>query len=56
MLDRWLEVYRGVARTNGGEPDAARHLTQRANAAGFAQVAASASAWCFAHGEILCTP
>ena len=50
-LDRWLEVYRGVARANGAEPDAARRLLAWANAAGFADVQCSATAWCFATPE-----
>jgi 2-polyprenyl-3-methyl-5-hydroxy-6-metoxy-1,4-benzoquinol methylase len=47
-LDRWREVYSAVARANGGEPDAGRHLLAWAHAAGFEDVSASASAWCFA--------
>jgi 2-polyprenyl-3-methyl-5-hydroxy-6-metoxy-1,4-benzoquinol methylase len=47
-LGRWLDVYRTVARANGGEPDAGRHLLAWAHAAGFTDVTASASAWCFA--------
>jgi SAM-dependent methyltransferase len=47
-LARWLELYREVARANGGEPDAGRRLLSWAHAAGFDQVTASASAWCFA--------
>lgn len=47
-LDRWLALYRRLARGNGGEPDAGRHLRGWAMAAGFAEVSASASAWCFA--------
>lgn len=50
-LDRWLELYRDVARRNGGEPDAGRHLLGWANAAGFATVAPSGSLWCFATPE-----
>jgi len=37
-----------VARSNGGEPDAGRRLLSWARAAGFDDVQASASAWCFA--------
>jgi SAM-dependent methyltransferase len=48
LLDRWLDVYRTVATQNGGEPDAGRHLLAWANAAGLADVTASASVWCFA--------
>jgi len=47
-LDRWLDLYEDIARRNGGEPDAGRHLKAWANAAGFDDVAASASVWCFA--------
>ncbi len=47
-LDRWLALYRSVARRNGAEPDAGRHLLAWARAAGFAEVRASASTWCFA--------
>lgn len=46
-LHRWLELYRQVARRNGGEPDAGRRLRGWAQAAGFASVTASASVWCF---------
>jgi SAM-dependent methyltransferase len=47
-LDDWLATYRAVARGNGAEPDAGRHLLGWANAAGFRSVRASASVWCFA--------
>jgi hypothetical protein len=36
-----------VARALGGEPDAGRHLLSWTRAAGFAEVTASASAWCY---------
>jgi SAM-dependent methyltransferase len=52
-LDRWREVYRAVARANGGEPDAGRRLLAWAHEAGFSDVTASASAWCFAGHEEL---
>jgi ubiquinone/menaquinone biosynthesis C-methylase UbiE len=48
LLDRWQELYQRVARANGGEPDAGRRLAGWARAAGFADVRASASSWCFA--------
>ena len=48
LLDRWLAVYQAVARANGGEPDAGRRLLAWGRAAGFAEVVASASTWCFA--------
>lgn len=50
-LDRWLDLYRAVARSNGGEPDAGRWLLRWAHEAGFADVRSSASAWCFATVE-----
>jgi SAM-dependent methyltransferase len=50
-LDRWLDVYRTVARANGGEPDAGRHLLAWARAAGFTDITPSASVWCFAEPE-----
>ncbi|GII80516.1 hypothetical protein Sru01_54980 [Sphaerisporangium rufum] len=47
-LDEWLALYRRVARANGGEPDAGRRLLSWARRAGFTDVVASASVWCFA--------
>lgn len=47
-LDDWLEIYEAVARSNGAEPDAARHLLSWVHAAGFTDVACSATTWCFA--------
>ncbi|TFD55155.1 methyltransferase domain-containing protein [Cryobacterium frigoriphilum] len=47
-LTAWQRVYRQVHRWNGGEPDAGRHLTAWARAAGFTDVRSSASIWCFA--------
>ncbi|GAA1437483.1 methyltransferase domain-containing protein [Microlunatus lacustris] len=52
-LDRWLELYRALARANGGEPDAGRRLVAWAHAAGFGSVTPSASVWCFATAEDL---
>ncbi|MFE0735020.1 class I SAM-dependent methyltransferase [Streptomyces sp. NPDC058855] len=46
-LDDWLDLYRRVARANGGEPDAGRHLVSWARRAGFTEVTATATAWCF---------
>ena len=51
LLSRWLELYRTIARLNGGEPDAGRTLLAWANAAGFTDVQATASVWCFADAE-----
>ena len=52
-LDEWLELYRTLARGNGGEPDAGRRLLSWALEAGFdaADVTATASVWCFATPE-----
>jgi SAM-dependent methyltransferase len=47
-LDEWQALYRAVARGLGGEPDAGRHVLAWARAAGFSEVTASASAWCYA--------
>jgi len=46
-LDRWLELYHEVARGNGGEPDAGRHLTRWVREAGFVELEASGSTWVF---------
>lgn len=51
VLDRWLDAYRTVARSNDAEPDAGRHLKGWALAAGFSRVVASASVWCFTEEE-----
>lgn len=47
-LDRWLEIYRAVAKGAGAEPDAARHLLAWAHAAGASSVIPTASIWCYA--------
>jgi len=47
-LDEWLALVRKAMRANGGEPDAGRRLLSWARAAGFTDVTASASVWCFA--------
>ena len=46
-LDRWLEVYSAVARSNQAEPDAGRRLLSWAHAAGLEDVAAGSSTWCY---------
>jgi SAM-dependent methyltransferase len=46
LLDRWLACYLAVARGNGAEPAAGRHLLSWALAAGLTDVTTSASAWC----------
>jgi SAM-dependent methyltransferase len=47
-LDTWLDLYRTIARRNGGEPDAGRHLLGWFHAAGYDEVRPGASVWCFA--------
>ena len=44
-LDRWMEIYRGVAHDAGTEPDAGRRLLAWAHAAGAVDVSPSASHW-----------
>lgn len=50
-MDRWLELYREIARTNDAEPDAGRQMLAWAQAAGFTDITASASVWCYATPE-----
>lgn len=50
-LDRWLEIYRRVARANDAEPDAGRRLLSWARAAGFEDVTPGSSTWCYATPE-----
>ena len=50
-LDHWRATYRSVARANGGEPDAGRHLLSWARGAGFREIHSSASVWCFSDDE-----
>ena len=47
-LERWRDLYCRVARAHGGEPDAGRRLLSWARAAGYADVTATASTWCYA--------
>lgn len=51
VLDEWLDLYRKIHRRNGGEPDAGRRLLSWAQAAGFTDIDASASAWLYATPE-----
>ena len=44
----WRSVYMATARANGGEPDAGGRLLAWAHRAGFTEVMASASTWCYA--------
>lgn len=50
-LDQWLRLYSGAAREAGGEPNAGRRLLGWARAAGFTDITASSSTWCFATPE-----
>lgn len=47
-LDDWLALYEAASRANSGEPDAGRRLLAWARGAGFNDVAATSSTWCFA--------
>ncbi|MBC7724572.1 MAG: methyltransferase domain-containing protein [Burkholderiaceae bacterium] len=47
-LTTWMTTYQAVHRSNGGEPDAGRRLSSWARAAGFTDITATASVWCFA--------
>lgn len=50
-LDQWLDLYEEAARTNGGEPDAGRHLLSWAQEAGFDDITPTGAIWCFATPE-----
>jgi SAM-dependent methyltransferase len=50
-LSEWLDLYERVARGNGGEPDAGRRLLAWGRAAGFTELSATSSTWCFANQE-----
>jgi len=47
-MDEWRALYQRVARAVGGEPDAGRQILRWARRAGFNDIVASASSWCFA--------
>ncbi|GAB3735297.1 methyltransferase domain-containing protein [Nocardiopsis nanhaiensis] len=44
-LDAWMDLYQRVARANGGEPDAGRHMLAWAHEAGFTDVTYVAEVW-----------
>lgn len=50
-MDDWLELYRRVARANGGEPDAGRRLKSWALRAGLTDITASSATWTYATAE-----
>jgi len=47
-LDEWMQLFQGVTRANGGEPNAGRRLLAWAHEAALGMVEPSASTWCFA--------
>jgi len=47
-MSLWRSVYMATARGNGGEPDAGSRLLAWTHRAGFTEVTASASTWCYA--------
>ena len=51
-LERWRRVYMATARANGGEPDAGSRLLSWFRTAGFSDVEASTSTWCYATPEL----
>jgi len=50
-IGEWFSLYSRAARANGGEPDAGRRLLSWARQAGFTDVTATASTWCYATPE-----
>ena len=51
-LERWRQIYMATARANGGEPDAGSRLLSWFRTAGFSDVEASTSTWCYATPEL----
>ncbi|MDO5067703.1 MAG: class I SAM-dependent methyltransferase [Propionibacteriaceae bacterium] len=50
-MTAWQEIYIATARANGGEPDAGSRLKAWCHEAGFDEVTASASTWCYSTDE-----
>ncbi|MGH3352904.1 MAG: class I SAM-dependent methyltransferase [Nocardioides sp.] len=50
-LTEWMRLYQSAARANRGEPDAGRRLVSWAREAGFSDLTATSSTWCFADPE-----
>ncbi|MFG2510897.1 methyltransferase domain-containing protein [Streptomyces sp. NPDC048584] len=50
-MDDWLDLYRRVARANGGEPDAGRRLKSWALTAGFTDITATSATWTFSTSD-----
>lgn len=46
-MTRWMELYQSIARHNGAEPDAGRHLIAWAHAAGLRELTASSANWLY---------
>ena len=47
-LDEWMALYQRITTGNGGQPQAGRRLLSCAREAGFEEVKATSSTWCFA--------
>jgi SAM-dependent methyltransferase len=50
-MNDWLDLYRRVARANGGEPDAGRRLKSWALAAGLTDITATSGTWTYSTAE-----
>ncbi|WP_060882763.1 class I SAM-dependent methyltransferase [Streptomyces caniscabiei] len=50
-MDDWLDLYRRVARANGGEPDAGRRLKSWALRAGLTDITATSATWTYTTAE-----
>jgi len=50
-LDRWMDVYQQVAKSNDAEPNAGRHLQRWAREAGFSDIIPSTTTWLYANAE-----
>ena len=50
-MAEWLDLYRRVARANGGQPDAGRRLHAWAREAGFTDVTVTTSTWTYSTPE-----
>ena len=50
-IEQWRGLYRTIAKGNGAEPDAGRHLRSWAASAGLTDVTITSSNWCYATPE-----
>lgn len=48
QLTHWMSLYQQASRANGGEPNAGRYLLKWAQEAGFTDIVATSSTWCYA--------